>query len=97
MTGKEQKAKNDLEKLKKRVEISYEERQKIMDEAVIEVHSTNAEFLEAFKMPLKAFRGMYQVHILFNMIDSLVDKKVQAIVDKRIQEFLDEQNGKKRK
>lgn len=97
MTGKVQKEKNELKELKKRVEISIEERQKIMDEAVAEVHAQNADFLEAFKMPLKAFRGMYQVHILFNMIDKLVDTKIQKVVDTRIQEYLDEQNNSKRK
>ena len=79
------------------MDISYEDRQKIMDEAVVEVHSANSEFLEAYKMPLKAFRGMYQVHILFNMIDSLVDKKIESIINQRIQEFLDEENGKNRR
>lgn len=97
MTGKVQKEKNELKELKKRVEISMEDRQKIMDEAVAEVHAQNADFLEAFKMPLKAFRGMYQVHILFNMIDKLVDTKIQKVVDTRIQEYLDEQNTNKRK
>lgn len=79
MTGKVQKEKNELKELKKRVEISMEDRQKIMDEAVAEVHAQNADFLEAFKMPLKAFRGMYQVHILFNMIDKLVDTKFKKL------------------
>lgn len=97
MTGKQQKERNELKEIKKRLDIPMEKRQKIMDEAVAEVHAANADFLEAFKMPLKSFRGMYQVHILFNMVDKLVDEKIQKIVDTRIQEYLDEQNSKRRK
>lgn len=97
MTGKQQKERNELKELKKRLDISLEDRQKIMDEAVAEIHAANSEFLEAFKMPLKAFRGMYQTHILFNMVDKLVNDKIEKIVNDRIQEYLDEQNTKRRK
>jgi len=97
MTGKQQKERNELQDIKKRVELSVEERQKIMDEAVAEVHAANADFLEAFKMPIKAFRGMYQTHILFDMVDKLVDKKIEKIINDRIQEYLDEQNLAKRR
>lgn len=96
MTGKQQKERNELKDIKKRVELSLEERGKILDEAVAEVHAANADFLEAFKMPLKAFRGMYQVHILFGMVDKLVDKKIEKFVNNRIQEYLDEQNSTRR-
>ena len=97
MTGKQQKERNELKEIKKRLELTTEERQKIMDEAVAEVHAANAEFLERFKMPLKAFRGMYQVHILFNMINELVNRKIEKIVDTRINEYLEEQKTSKRK
>ena len=97
MTGTTQKRENELKDIMKRVELSVEDKQKLMDEAVAEVHAQHADFLEAFKMPLKAFRGMYTVHILFNMIDSLVEKKVLDVTNKRIQAYLDEQNAKKRK
>lgn len=97
MTGKQQKERNELKDIKKRIELSVEERQKIMDEAVAEVHAANADFLEAFKMPIKAFRGMYQTHIFFNMVDKLVDKKIEKVINDRIQEYLDEQNLAKRR
>ena len=97
MTGKIQKRENELKEIKKRVTLSMEERQKLMDEAVAEVHAQNADFLEAFKMPLKAFRGMYQTHILFCMVDKLVDKKIEKVVNDRIQEYLDEQNMNKKR
>lgn len=97
MTGKQQKERNELKDIKKRLELSMEERQKLMDEAVAEVHAANSDFLEAFKMPLKAFRGMYQVHILFNMVDSLVDKKIENLINSRIEDYLEEQKTAKRK
>ena len=53
MTGKTQKAKNVLEDFKKRVEITEEEKRKVMDEAIIEVHAENSEFLEKVNMPIK--------------------------------------------
>lgn len=97
MTGKQQKEKNELKELKKRLDIPMDKRQKIMDEAVAEVHAANADFLEMFKMPIKSFRGMYQVHILFCMVDKLVDQKIEKLVNERIQEYLDEQNSAKRR
>ena len=97
MTGKQVKERKEIEELRKRVEVSIEERQKLMDEAVAEVHAQNADFLEAFKMPLKAFRGMYQTHILFCMVDKLVDQKIEKLVNERIQAYLDEQNTSKRR
>ena len=97
MTGKQQKERNELKDLKKRLDIAMDKRQKIIDEAVAEVHAANADFLEAFKMPIKAFRGMYQTHILFCMVDKLVDQKIEKLVNDRIQEYLDEQNAAKRR
>lgn len=97
MTGKQVKERKEVEELRKRVEVTLEERQKLMDEAVAEVHAQNADFLEAFKMPLKAFRGMYQTHILFCMVDKLVEKKIEKLVDERIQAYLDEHNAAKRR
>ena len=97
MTGKQQKERNELTELKKRLDIPMDKRQKIIDEAVAEVHAANADFLEAFKMPIKAFRGMYQTHILFCMVDKLVDQKIEKLVNDRIQEYLDEQNAAKRR
>ena len=97
MTGKQQKERNELKELKKRLDIPMDKRQKIIDEAVAEVHAANADFLEAFKMPIKAFRGMYLTHILFCMVDKLVDQKIEKLVNDRIQEYLDEQNAAKRR
>ena len=97
MTGKQQKERNELKELKKRLDIPMDKRQKIIDEAVAEVHAANADFLEAFKMPIKASRGMYQTHILFCMVDKLVDQKIEKLVNDRIQEYLDEQNAAKRR
>lgn len=97
MTGKQQKERNELKELKKRLDIPMDKRQKIIDEAVAEVHAANADFLEAFKMSIKAFRGMYQTHILFCMVDKLVDQKIEKLVNDRIQEYLDEQNTAKRR
>ena len=97
MTGKQQKERNELKELKKRLDIPMDKRQKIIDEAVAEVHAANADFLEALKMPIKAFRGMYQTHILFCMVDKLVDQKIEKLVNDRIQEYLDEQNAAKRR
>ena len=97
MTGKQQKERNELKELKKRLDIPMDKRQKIIDEAVAEVHAANADFLEAFKMPIKAFRGMQQTHILVCMVDKLVDQKIEKMVNDRIQEYLDEQNTAKRR
>ena len=97
MTGKQQKERNELKELKKRLDIPMDKRQKIIDEAVAEVHAANADFLEAFKMPIKAFRAMYQTHILFCMVDKLVDQKIEKLVNDRIQDYLDEQNAAKRR
>ena len=97
MTGKQVKERKELDEIKKRVTLTIEERQKIMDEAVAEIHAANSDFLEQFKMPIKAFRGMYQVHILFGMIDKLVDEKIQNIVNDKIQEYLDEQNATRKR
>lgn len=97
MTGKQQKEKNELKELKKRLDIPLEERQKIMDEAVAEIHAANSDFLENYKLPLKSFRGMYQVHILFNMVDNLVNEKIEKVVNEKIQEYLDEQNNTRKR
>ena len=74
MTGKIQKQINDAEKLKEACSLSLEERAQLIDEAILEIHSKNGDFLEAFKMPINSFRGMYQVYVLFRQVDELMKK-----------------------
>ncbi len=97
MTGKQQKAKAVTEDFLKRVELSQEEKIKIMDEAIIEVHGENAEFLEKFKMPIKAFRGMYIVHTFFSMVDNLIKVKTQEKLNEKVNIYKEEEAAKKRR
>ena len=97
MTGKTQKAKNVLEDFKKRVEITEEEKRKVMDEAIIEVHAENSEFLEKVNMPIKVFRGWYIIHTLFSMIDSAIDRKMEQKLAEKVSAYQAEEEKKKRK
>ena len=97
MTGKQQKAINDKKDMLKRVELSMEDRGKIIDEAVLEIHAQHRDFLEQFKMPIKAFRGMYVVHTLFGMVDELVKEKCTQKLSENVQKYVDEENLKKRR
>lgn len=97
MTGKQQKAKANLEDFLKRVELSGEEKTAIMDEAVLEVFTENSEFLEKFKMPIKAFRGMYIVHTLWRTIDDLINKKTQDKLAEKVKTYQKEEELKRRK
>lgn len=97
MTGKQQKAKANLEDFLKRVELSGEEKTTIMDEAVLEVFTENSEFLEKFKMPIKAFRGMYIVHTLWRTIDDLINKKTQDKLAEKVKTYQKEEELKRRR
>lgn len=97
MTGKIQKQENDSEALMKACSLSLEDRARIIDEALCEVHAQNADFLEKFSMPITSFRGMYQVHILFNRIDELIFEKCKEETAKRAEAFRKELELKKRR
>lgn len=97
MTGKIQKQKNDVEALEKACTLTMEEKVAVIDEAICEIHAQNSEFLENFKMPITSFRGMYQVHLLFNQVDELIQKKLDNEVAKRAEQFRKEMELKKRR
>lgn len=97
MTGKIQKQINDAEKLKEACSLSLEERAQLIDETILEIHSKNGDFLEAFKMPINSFRGMYQVYVLFRQVDELINKKCTEEVARRAEQFRLEQEAAKRK
>lgn len=98
MTGKIQKVKNDTKDFLKRVEISQEEKAKLIDDVIIEVHSENSDFIEGVaKLPIKTFRGMYILHTLYSMIDKKVDEKVQELLSQKISKYQEEEALKKRK
>lgn len=97
MTGKIQKQKNDVEALRKACTLTLEERASLIDDAICEIHAQNSEFLEAFKMPITSFRGMYQVHVLFNRVDELIQTKCEEEVAKRAKQFQDDMDKKKRR
>lgn len=97
MTGKIQKQINDAEKLKEACSLSLEERAQLIDEAILEIHSKNGDFLEAFKMTINSFRGMYQVYVLFRQVDELINKKCTEEVARRAEQFRLEQEAAKRK
>ena len=97
MTGKQQKAKAVTEDFVNRVKLTMEEKTAIIDEAVIEVHSQNEDFLNSFKLPIKAFRGMYIVHTLWRMIDKLVEEKTQKKLVEKVEQYKKEEDLKKRR
>ena len=98
MTGKQQKAKATTEEFLKRVAITQEEKTKILDEAIIEVHSQNKDFIEGIaKLPIKAFRGMYILHTFYNIVDKLADEKVQKLLNDKVEQYKKEEELKKRK
>lgn len=96
MTGKIQKQKNVLEDFKSRVEITLDEKKRIMDEAIIDIHSENEAFLEKFNMPIKVFRGWYILHTLFDMVDSRVDEKMEQLLAQKVATYQQEEANKKR-
>ena len=98
MTGKQQKAKATTEEFLKRVAITQEEKTKILDEAIIEVHSQNKDFIEGIgKMSIKAFRGFYIMHTFYGMIDKLADEKTQKLLLEKVAEYQKKEELKKRK
>lgn len=97
MTGKQQKAINMAKEMMSQVELSVEDRAKLMDEAVCEVHTANEALLEKLKMSITMFRNMYIVHTFFDQIDKLVMEKCKAETDKRISTYLEEQKLARRK
>lgn len=97
MTGKQQKAKNVLEDFEKRISLSQEEKIKIMDDAILDIHSSNAEFLEKFNMPIKAFRGMYIVYTFWKMVDQKIEEKTQELLNDKIKTYQREEELKRRR
>ena len=98
MTGKQQKAKAVLEDFKKRVELTQEEKSKLVDDAIIETYSQNQDFIEGIdKMSIKAFRGWYILHTFLKIIDNLVDDKAQKKLAEKVAQYQQEEDFKKRK
>lgn len=97
MTGKQQKAINDAEEMKKACELTLEERAELIDEVIMEVNAKNAEFLQTYNIPIKTFRGMYQVHILFRQIDEEIERRCEQILVNKVKKYTEEQELKRRK
>lgn len=98
MTGKIQKAKNDTKDFLKRVALTEEEKAQLMDDAIIEIHSQNSDFIEGVaKLPVKAFRGMYILHTFYNMVDKAMDEKAQKLLAEKVKKYQQEEAMKKRK
>lgn len=86
-----------MEDFKKQVEITPEERSKIMDAAVSEVHAANADMLEKMGISLPVFRGGYLLNTLYAQISALADKRVQELLTKRVADFQNAEELKRRK
>ena len=98
MTGKIQKMKNDTEAFKKEVEITEEEKVRILDEAIIEVYGKNKDFIEGIgKMSIKAFRGFYIMHTFYSMVDKLADEKTQKMLLEKVAAYQKKEELKHRK
>ena len=97
MTGKIQKQKNDMKELLAKVDLSTEDKVRLIDEAVAEEFAANQKFLETFKVSLEAFRGFYQLHTLYGNIDRRADKKFTEALSKNIAKFQQEKALERRK
>lgn len=98
MTGKMQKAKNTLKDFENRVQITQEEKTKLLDEAILEIHTENSDFIEGVaKLPIKSFRGMYILHTFYSMVDKLAEEKAQKLLLEKVKTYQKEEELKKRR
>ena len=74
--------------LKDIISLTQEDKNKILDEAVCEVHGANSEFFEAVKMNVGNFRNWYILHTLHKEVDRVADEKIKALGEARAKEFL---------
>lgn len=97
MTGKVQKMKNDAEAFKKAVELTAEDKQQIISDAIAEIYGENVTALEAMKIDTKTFRGGYLLHMFFKQVDDLADRNAQDKLAKNVAKYSAEQAMAKRK
>ena len=90
--------KNDLKDFEDRVKLTDEEKTKLLDDAILEVHTANSEFIEGIaKLPIKSFRGMYILHTFYGMVDKLADTKAQELLREKVAKYQKEEELKKRR
>lgn len=97
MTGKTQKAEQIKEEFMKAVQISEEEKVKIMNESVAEVHGANADMLDSMNISLTVFRGGFLLHTLYGQILESINNKMNDLLAKKTEAYLAESDRKKRR
>jgi hypothetical protein len=97
MTGKTQKAEQIKEEFMKAVQISEEEKVKIMNESVAEVHGANADMLDSMNISLTVFRGGFLLHTLYGQILEGINNKMNDLLAKKTEAYLKESEQKKRR
>lgn len=97
MTGKTRKAEQIKEEFMKAVQISEEEKVKIMNESVAEVHGANADMLDSMNISLTVFRGGFLLHTLYGQILESINKKMNDLLAKKTEAYLKESEQKKRR
>lgn len=97
MTGKQQKTKASMEEFMKQVDITVEERSKIIDGAVSEIHAANADMLDKMGISLAVFRGGYLLDTFYSQVTELANQRVQEALSKKVADFQTSEELKRRK
>lgn len=97
MTGKIQKQKNDVAAFKAAVQLSEEDKQSMINEAIAEIYAANSGMMDTLKISYPTFRGGFLLHTLFGQIQATVEKKCEATLAKKVEEYMTAKNLERRK
>jgi hypothetical protein len=97
MTGKTQKAEQLKEEFMQAVQITEEEKVKIMNESVAEVHGANADMLDSMNISLTVFRGGFLLHTLYGQILESINNKMNDLLVKKAEAYRVASEQKKRR